>query len=215
MGTGTSLNKLGDAVKDTADKIGASAGNVLKGGKPQEMLYTPGRGVVGTVTHGIGEGASLVGKGLAGGAKIGFSVIGFPFKVAGSLMGSLGGSAMKGSAKSALWVAERPVVGALALVRGGVNAVGNVFAHSPRLAWGATAVAAAAGVGSMLSKGAEARSSNYYQAQAAAMQAQPSFMNSVSPEETARLDASLKQNGQGGASFADATQRSEPTVKAL
>jgi hypothetical protein len=124
-------------------------------------------------------------------------------------------SVAKGGSNAALRIMEMPVTATLQFANWTTQKVVGVYAHAPKLAWGVTALAAIAGIGSFFSKRNEEQSNAYYQAQAASLQAGPSYMNNVTAQESAALDASLKQNGT--ASFADAaSQRSgEPTVKAL
>lgn len=118
------------------------------------------------------------------------------------------GDVYKGSAKLAWNVVQFPFVAALEGTRFGVKGIGSAFRKFPKTSWGLTAIAALGTAGAWLGSRAEAKSAQYYQAQAANLQTTAvanSYMNSASADEVAAMDARMKQSGT--ASFADAAQQ--------
>ena len=79
----------------------------------------------------------------------------------------------------------------------------RVVANHPRAALAAGAALAVAGIGSAISNGNKKRSEAEVTQKVA--QAQGQYMNSVSPQEAAAMDAAMKAGGNG--SFADAAQQ--------
>jgi hypothetical protein len=148
-------------------------------------------------------------------------------KVAGMVGGAIGGTfnwvivkpinflivnpaaaIMGGSAKAGLWVAKKPIEAGLYGVRKGFEGFGSVFRNHPGLAVGGTLVAAAAGVGLWARNRAERDTMESYQQAAMQMQAMRSpYMNSVTPQEYAAMEARMRQGGDGGSSMAQAEQQ--------
>lgn len=94
-----------------------------------------------------------------------------------------------------------------------VNTGNYALKNHGRLTIGATALAAAVGVGSVMRNGAVKKSNAQLADNARAMQA--SYMNSVSAEESARMDAAMKQGGQANFAEAAQQQRSGVTTQSL
>ncbi|MFO0110331.1 MAG: hypothetical protein ACK52W_07350 [Alphaproteobacteria bacterium] len=94
---------------------------------------------------------------------------------------------MGGSAKAGLWVAKKPVELGLYGVRKGAEFVGR----HPGGTLAGVGVGTVAGVGIWAKNRAERQTMESYQQAAAQMQAAQSYMNSVTPQEAAALEAGL------------------------
>lgn len=102
-----------------------------------------------------------------------------------------------------LWyVASRPIVWGTELVGFGASKIGSGFKAHPRLALGATAVAAGLGVGHVLNKRAEHRAQNdineLEMAQLRVAQGQAQANTMVTPADYAAMEARMRQGGQNG-----------------
>ena len=125
------------------------------------------------------------------------SVVAFPFKLIGKAVAIPFGwvvSGMKASAKAGIWFAEKPVELGLFGVRKGAEFVGR----HPGGTLAGVGVGTVAGVGIWAKNRAERQTMESYQQAAAQMQAAQSYMNSVTPQEAAALEARMRQGGNSG-----------------
>jgi|GEM_PF-5659079 len=191
MDTGKKTVGLFEDLGGSARKIVGSIGDVFK----------PGTSTNSATAKAIHEAGYKPGV---------FEKVGNFFKGVGGGVGKWGVvKPIEASAKTALWVAERPIVFAIDVVRAGVRGIGGAYAKFPKTSWGLTAIAGGTAIGAWLGHRAETKTNAYYQAQAANLQTTAvanSYMNSASADEVAAMDARMKQGGSN-ASFADAAQQ--------
>lgn len=109
------------------------------------------------------------------------------------------GKAGKGLIGGAVTLLKQPVKWGIDGARMVVNTGNYALRHHPRFTIAAAALGTAIGVGSLMRNGAAKKTNDQLEANAAAMQ--QSYMNSVSPQEAAMLDA--RQRSGGSAGFAE------------
>lgn len=125
----------------------------------------------------------------------------------------------KTSASGAWYVASRPIAWGAQATGWGASKVGGFYTNNPRLAIGATAAVAAVGVGHLMNKRAERSAMDNInqlemaQAQQAAMAQAQANTYRVSPEESAMLEARMKQGG-GAQGFAAAESAKRSAAQA-
>lgn len=200
MGIGKEINQLGANSGDVARAFGGSfkgawdqAGSLLKGA-PAASKGTVAMEQVGKVSRGVGSG-------LLKGATL-------PIWGPIWLVGKTVGEGFKFTAKASLKIAELPLTLGGKAVNKGVSGLAGFYRKAPLIALPVTAVAGAIGISHAMTGGARARSERELQAQAASIGQMPqTYMNSVSADEAAAMEARMKQGGQ--ASFADAAQQQQ------
>lgn len=112
----------------------------------------------------------------------------------------------RASARAGMWVAEQPIAWVMKPISWMLGAVSGFYTKFPRLAPIATVLGGAAAIGSYFTRRrSEALQENYasMQAQAMASQSASPYMNSVTPDEMAALNAQMKTSA-AGVSHADA-----------
>ena len=116
----------------------------------------------------------------------------------GSIFGKTAGFTAKTSGKGLLWALERPLVGTIQLMTGAVKVVKG----HPVPAAVAAGAAALIGGGLWARSQAESRTQQDFINQVQGRT--PSYMNSVTPQEYANMQAAMAAGKDGGAGFADA-----------
>lgn len=118
-----------------------------------------------------------------------------------------------------LWIAKQPIAIAMKPAKWGLNFVAATFEKFPRampvLALGAAAVAAGSWFSKRGSQNLQAQGEAVQQmqiAQAMGSQPQQSYMNSVSPDESAMLAAMQKQGSEQGGSKAEAVMAARKPI---
>jgi hypothetical protein len=117
-------------------------------------------------------------------------------------------TAAKTGAALGMGLVATPFIAILAVGKGIAGGVGSVFRNHRALAVGGTLLAAATGVGLWAKNRAERDTMESYQQAAMQMQAmRSSYMDSVTPQEYAAMQARMRQGGDGGSSMAQAEQQ--------
>ncbi len=204
------LKKTGSTAVQAGKDVVGSVGELFKSAPAAPKATN----AAGEALTGVRKAYNTVDMGLKNGVR---AVVSPVLRAPATIAVGTAKSTAATAGKAIVWSAERPLVAGLGATRFGLRSIGDFFKGSPKLAWASTAAVAVAGLGLAAKNRAEAKSASYYEQKAAEVQAQQSYMNSVTPQESANLDAGLKQGGTGGANFAEAaTQRSgQPTVSAL
>ena len=108
-----------------------------------------------------------------------------------------GGGIIGASAKAGFNLATAPLGLLMKPVNRAIHVAGQFILKHPRASWGLAAAGTAMGIGSMAAKARsqqlQAQGEALAQMQAMQAAAQPSYMNSVSADEAALLDAKQKQ----------------------
>ncbi|MFN8928963.1 MAG: hypothetical protein ACK5WQ_01170 [Alphaproteobacteria bacterium] len=103
------------------------------------------------------------------------------------------------SANAALWLVSKPISWGLTVVRKGAEFVGR----HPGGTLAGVGVGTVAGVGIWAKNRAERQTMESYQQAAAQMQAAQSYMNSVTPQEAAALEARMRGGSSSASGHAD------------
>jgi len=160
-----------------------------------------------TVTQSLGKNAdrlSQAGRDILEGTKAAFKkapAVEATEAVAETAKRGLGSRLVGGTARGIWHVASRPLVWATDFAGFTASKVGAGFKAHPRLALGATAVAAGLGIGHVMNKRAERDAQDQInqleQAQLRVAQAQAQA-NTVTPADYAAMEARMRQGGQNG-----------------
>ncbi len=111
-------------------------------------------------------------------------------------------------------IIELPFTFAVKATRWAVGGSLNAIKHHPRAALVLGGVAAAGAVGHAVEKRQQEVSALETQQKMAALQAGPSYMNSVSPQEAAAMEAQMRQAGQQDGQFAQKVQAAKSPEQA-
>lgn len=202
MGVGTQARVAGGAILNAGQAIGKKISGAFKSGEGStgfvDSVKASAKGMM-NEARSVESATKPAASGFWAGVG---SVVAFPFKLIGKAVAIPFGlvvSGMKASAKAGVWVAKKPVELGLYGARKGAEFVGR----HPGGTLAGVGVGTVAGVGIWAKNRAERQTMESYQQAAAQMQAAQSYMNSVTPQEAAALEARMRGGSSSASGHAD------------